>query len=463
VVAQQLGVTHVVRGHMKVDGSRADLELLLVPGAGGEPRRFPLSGATSTLLRQTEPLAAEVLTALNRRPPAARGPSRSGRAYDRYVNGRRLLEGWDVERNVTRAIEAFTEALDADDTFADAHAGLAVALWRRYLETSEAALADRALAEGERAAKLAPSLPEAHLALGTVLLGRGRTAEAVASFRRAQELAPGDDDACRQIARAYGELKRYDEADRLYQKAIQLRPQFWQNYNARGSFCYFRGRYDEAKALFAKVIELRPLSWTGYSNKAGAHIMKGEFGAAEPLLRTALQLNAGVEARTNLGWVLFASGRYAEAAREYQAAVDAGAAMAETYGSLGDAYRHAGEPQEAQAAYARAIDLARTRLRVNPEDAVLRSGLAMFLAGTGDCASAAREAGRATAGSAAQPTVHYYASVAYAVCRLEAKARRHAVLALEGGAPADFATNPDLARLRQDPALRARFEATTGQ
>jgi tetratricopeptide (TPR) repeat protein len=307
---------------------------------------------------------------------------------------------------------------------------------------------------------LAPSLPEAHLAHGTVLLGRGRTAEAVAAFARAQDLAPGDDDACRQIARAYAALKRYDDADRHYQKAIALRPGYWQNYNSRGSFFLRLGKYVTAKEQFAKVIELRPLSWTGYSNKAAAHIMAGEFAQAEPLLRTALQLNAGTEARTNLGFVLFAAGRYAEAAREYQAAVDAGAARAETYGSLGDAYRHAGRPAEARAAYARAIDLGEERLRVNPEEAPMRAGLAMFLAGAGRCPDAARQAARSTAGTAIDPTVHYYAAVAYAVCGDFARARRLALSALEGGAPADLATNPDLARVRQDPAVRARLPAT---
>jgi tetratricopeptide (TPR) repeat protein len=456
-VAEQLGVNHVLAGRLHVDGAVANLELVLRDGI---EQRFRRQAATADLGREIEALTNEVLAALDRSPAPVRGPSRASRAYDRYVLGLRLLEGWDVERNVTRAIEAFTEALDADETFADAHAGLAKALWRRYLDTSEASLADRALAEAERAVELAPSLPEAHLALGTVLLGRARTAEAVAAFQRAQELAPADDDACRQIARAYAALKRPEEADRYYLRAIQLRSRYWQNYNVRGGFCLGAKRYAEAKEMYAKVIELRPLSWTGYSNKAGVHILLGEFAQAEELLRAALQLKAGVEVRTNLGFVLYAAGRYAEAAREYQAAVDAGAARAETYGSLGDAYRQIGRAAEARAAYGRAVELANARLKVNPDDAVLRSGVAMFLAGSGNCPEGARQAARATRGTGAEAEVHYYASVAYALCGDQARARASALRALSGGAVADLATNPDLARVREDPEVKAKLGAT---
>jgi tetratricopeptide (TPR) repeat protein len=455
-VAEQLGVNHVLAGRLRVEGAISTLELVLRDGV---ERRFRRQAATADLSREIEALTNEVLAALDRPATPARNPARS-RAYERYVLGRRLLEGWDIESNVARAIEAFTDALDADDSFADAHAGLAIALWRRYLETSEVGLVDRALTEAQRAVELAPSLPEAHLALGTVLLGQAHTAEAVAAFQRAQELAPADDDACRQIARAYAALKRNEDADRQYLRAIHLRPRYWQNYNARGVFFRKLARYDVAKEMFAKVIDLRPLSWTGYSNKATTHIMMGEFAEAEPLLRQALQFNAGVAVRTNLGFVLFAAGRYAEAAREFQASVDAGAAQAETYGNLGDAYRHAGRPAEARAAYARALELGNARLKVNPDDAVLRSGMAMSLAGSGNCAQSAREAARAASGPGAEPTVHYYAAVAYAICGDQVRARKSALEALAGGTPTDLATNPDLARVRKDPEVAAKLQAT---
>src|SRR4029450_872850 len=112
--------------------------------------------------------------------------------------------------------------------------------------------------------------------------------------------------ACRQMARAYNSLKRNEEAERLFQQAIDLRPGYWENYNAKASF-YVRTRKNrEAKELYAKVIELRPLNVAAFNNKAPAPIMDGEFEQAEPLLKAPLQLGASSEARTNLGFVYYA-------------------------------------------------------------------------------------------------------------------------------------------------------------
>jgi tetratricopeptide (TPR) repeat protein len=217
----------------------------------------------------------------------------------------------------------------------------------------------------------------------------------------------------------------------------------------------------EAKELYAKVIELRPLNVAAFNNKAAVHIMDGEFEQAEPLLKAALQLGASSEARTNLGFVYYAQGRYAEAAREYQAAIDGGASGAEAYGSLGDALRQGGKVGEAKAAYDLAIERAEARLRVNSGDSVLRAGLAMFLAGARLCPAATKQAGQALQAGGGG-TTHYYAAVAYVLCGERTLAVRETLRALDEGAAADVRTNPDLRTVRDDRAVARRLrEAAT--
>ncbi len=84
---------------------------------------------------------------------------------------------------------------------------------------------------------------------GVVLLGRGRGVEASASFKRALELAPADDAATLWIADAYAELGQEDEAEAMYQRAIDLRPVHWQNYFSKAGFYLFRAtaKLEEAK------------------------------------------------------------------------------------------------------------------------------------------------------------------------------------------------------------------------
>ncbi len=459
-VAAQLGVDAVVRGSIRVHDQKVEAELRGWRGDGREVLPVRVEAAADKVFGQNEALAAQLLEALGVRGTRPPVPPRDPRALEAYLKGQSYLEGWDVERNDVKAEEAFSAALRSDESFADAHAGLAAALWRRYLQTSEASLVERALGEAQRAVSLAPSLPEAHLALGITLLGRGRSAEAAAAFQEARKLAPADDAACRQMARAYNALKRNDEAEKLYQQAIDLRPGYWENYNAKASFYVRTGRLREAKDLYGKVIELRPLSIAAFNNKAAVHIMDGEPEAAEPLLKAALQLGPSAEVRTNLGFVLYAQGKFEEAAEQYQAAIEGGVTRAETYGSLGDAYRQAGRLPEARAAYDKAIEQAEARLRVNPDDSVLRSALAWFLAGAQRCPLATREAARAVGGGQTEGTTHYYAAVAYALCGDRAKAVRETVRALDGKVVADVRTNLDLKVVRADPAVASRLRPT---
>jgi len=456
-VAGQLGVGHVLGGRITVRESRATLALVLTDREGRAVWSSARAGAAPDLLAEADGLAEAVLEAVGRRPPALRRPSRSARALELYLQGQTFLEGWDVERNDARAEEAFRGAVAADEGFAPARAGLARALYRLYRETKDPRLVEQAQAEAERAIALAPSLPEAHLALGVIRLARGRSVEAAAAFQRAEALAPADDNVCREIANAYASLGRPAEAERLFQRAIDLRPGYWENHSEKGVFHLQQGQLEQAGGLFDRVISLRADGDIGYVNRATVHLWGGDPAAAEPLLLTALRLNPTAQAHTNLGFVYYALGRFEEAAREYRAATESGATGAEAYGSLGDALRQMGRRAEARAAYARAIELAEERLRVNPRDDTMRGGLAMFLAGAGRCPEAGDEARRA-AGPAASADVDYYAAVAFAICGGRAEAVRLAVRALDGGSVADLRTNPDLAGVRDDPEVRRRLE-----
>lgn len=456
-VAGQLGVGRVLRGEISIEEGRLRTALRLFDAAG--ERAVWSSSFDSRMADVVETageMAREIRGALGTRAgPAARGPNAAG--FEIYLEGKRALEGWDVERNHARAAEAFSRAIEADGRFAEAHAGLALALWKQYEETHQPHLVARALAAAERAQSLAPSLPEAHLALGAVQLGQGRSAEAASAFEKALQLAPADDAICRHIASAYVALGRNEEAEAFYQKAIDLRPGFWENYNFKGASCLRTGKLEQAKALFRRVLELRPESDTGYNNLAAAHLLGGEFMEAEPLLRAALRIQPTPQVHNNLGFVYYATANYRSAADEFRAAIAAGLDHAMPWEGLGDAYRQMGRRTEAGEAYAKAIELAGARLAVNPKDSEARALMAMSLAGAGRCQDAAREASRAAEEAPGSPTIHYYAAVAFTVCGNREAGVRHARGAIEAGGKVDVRTNPDLKILLDDPSIREQL------
>jgi serine/threonine-protein kinase len=454
-VAQQLTVGHILGGSIQVSGDQFDATLQLTDSGGDVSWSRDLTGDRREIFDVMTPVAGDLMVALGAGSANDEGlmHRHSSEALTAYMQGRTFLEGWDTARNYTRAEDSFREAFANEESFAEAHAGLALALWRHYQETHEPPLVEEARSAAEKAVSLGPTLPEAHLAKGVVLLGMGRSAEAVVSLEKAQQLAPANDANYRWIAAAYESLGRSEEAEQALQRAIDLRPSFWTNYNRKGIFHLNSGQLELAKALFRKVTELRPESATGYNNLATAHILDGELNEAEPLLLASLRIEPIADSHDNLGFIYYSTGRFEEAAQAFSKAVDMRPRAPLSWGNLGDAYRQLAKEKEMTEAYLRAIDLTERQLEVDPGDRHTRLGYAMQLAGLQRCKEARAQVDRGLGEGPDQPYLNYYAALAFAVCADRNLVIEHMRLALEGGVVADIKTSPDLKPYLDEPSL----------
>jgi Flp pilus assembly protein TadD len=460
LITRQLDVTHLLKGRLEVDERRMIIAFRILGKDGDQMGAWSWTGEPDTVLDHIDEMTEEIVSIMDDSvhipPPVQRPYGRAAMAA--YIEGRTYLEGWDVERSYLEAEDAFRRAIDEEERFAEAYAGLAQALWTRYLETRDTDLATEALSAAEKAVSLDETLPEAHLALGIVLLGQGRSAEAAAELEQAQKLAPGNDVVCRSIASAYDALGRNDAAVEMYQRAIDLRPGFWENHNSKGIFHMRQGELPLAKELFRQVIDLRPESDTGYNNLASTHILAGELYEAEPLLQAALRIHPNPAAHDNLGFVFYSTGRFQEAAREFRKAIDAGNDDAMSWGNLGDAYRQMERTESARKAYDKALERAEEVLRINPNDLETRMSRAMVLAGLGRCLEAGPQAEQCLSAQPDRADLHYYAALVFAVCGEQETAVHHTVLAIEGGVVADMHTNPDLSEFLDEPAIRQALQ-----
>jgi eukaryotic-like serine/threonine-protein kinase len=453
-VTRQLGVDTVIYGTLKEHDGRLEMAIeVRRPESPGSIWSGTAHHDAGSLIPRTEQLSDEIAEALGVRahklPNATSGPNQ--KAFALYIQGRSLLEGWDIEGNEQRAIEVLRQAIEIDEGFAAAHAALAMALWRHYENRHDPSVVKRALAESQRAVSLAPMLPEAQLALGTVQLGMAQSAEATVAFEKAQWLAPGDDSITRAIGAAYASRGRDDDAERMFQRAIDLRPAFWENYNAKATFLVRKGRDDEARPLFRKVIELRPQGDLGYANLAILDLVAGDLDTAQPLLEAALRIRPSTRSYRVLGFIHYARGRFAEAATAYEKALS-GDAEPGDYGNLGDALRQQQRVPEARSAYEKAIALAEAHLRVNPDDVNQRGGLAMWLAAVGRCDDAREATRAAVAKTPLASMIFYYAAQAAALCHDTTGATDYALKASAAGATADIQTSPDLVPVLQSTA-----------
>ena len=430
----------------------------------GDARGWPRELTTGTPVTLDNPdaldladiIATSIADSLGAREGDDRYTPTSNVARENYLEGRSYLWGWEVEQDHALAADAFRRSLDAEKNFAGAHAGLALTLWELYVDSGDPTLVARSVAEAERAVMLDPEIAETHLALGVVLLGRGQAVDAKASFQRALALAPADDAVVRLIAETYEERGRLDDAETMYQSAIDLRPGYWGNYRDKGEFYLYTktDHLDAAKPLFREVIRLRPKSDVGYNSLAAVHLMAGEMEQAEPLLQAAIGIHPDGPAYNNLGVVYYSMGQFTDALEQFRKAIETSGLEDPHYVTgLADTYRQLDLNATAKEYYRRADELWRRQLEVNPRDNRVRAMLSAGLASLERCDEATEEASRATPPESDIPEVDYIVAIAYSICGDREATLHHLERAIRGGAIINIENDRDLKPYLDDPVL----------
>ena len=213
-----------------------------------------------------------------------------GKAYNLYLTARGLIRSRN-RRAGPMAVELLREALDIDPNYAPAWASLGEATLMAGALGDEdrfAAAAAQAQRYARHAVELAPDLPEAHRALGT-LIGFGNP-EALVHLRRAAELDPGDAENLIGLGAAYAAA----------------------------------GEFEKELAAYRRAAEADPLWFRPVAAFAVAEAEMGEVGKAQAIVRNAMPANDRVELQMVMGKVALATGDYSEAFRLWSAAARSG-------------------------------------------------------------------------------------------------------------------------------------------
>ena len=191
----------------------------------------------------------------------------------------------------------------------------------------------KAAAAFDRAAALAPNYAEAHsgVADAYAVLGfydhlppREAFPRAKAAARRALEI---DD----RLAAAYASLGYvalyydwdWDAAERAFDRAIELNPNYSIGHQWRGNFLVARGRFDEAEAAMRRAQAIDPLSLIASAALGWVQFHRGNFDAAAQQCQRTIELNANFEQAWLWGGLAHeGAGRYAEAMRMLKRATE---------------------------------------------------------------------------------------------------------------------------------------------
>ncbi len=286
-----------------------------------------------------------------------------------YLRGRANLDAAQSELNIKRAQSRFQAALRQDANFAQAHAGLCEALVQEsWMSDEQRTLAD-AQASCHQALLLAQRDPYVMSAQGTMLTRSGRLDEAVTVYSEVLAEWPDYVDALNGLAAArFARFRQLSEqADLLSARALSVRaaeaePTLWKTHFYLGVYEHALG--DLPKAIAASEVALKhDRNPYVLGNLGTLHFCGGDMDRArsyyEEAQTLAPQSYVGSEF---LGMVYYYLEQFDTSVRLRKAAIE-GLSAADTpmvqqmWGALGDSYRHAGQVQEAVAAYLQAVEI----------------------------------------------------------------------------------------------------------
>ena len=266
VIGEKLGVTTLLEGTIRKQGDRVRIVAALVNAADGVTlwtRTFDRELKDIFALQEeiaravADSLKVTLLGAGATSVQAA--ASSSVEAHNAYLQAHYHL----LQRNLEayrKAIGYFDEAIRLDPNYALAYAERCEALTLvGDLAGERPVTYPKARNDAEKAVALAPSLAEAHAALGWVrFFVEWKFAERLAELQRAKDLSPANPTANDLLGRVIVYGGRFDEAERQVRYGVEIDPLSVSAYFNLARVLFNAGKLEESEAAGNKVAELQP-------------------------------------------------------------------------------------------------------------------------------------------------------------------------------------------------------------
>ena len=354
-IARELNVDAVMEGTVVRSGNRVRITAQLIH-AGTDTHLWAKSYESD--LRDVLALQSDVASSIAQEIQIQLTPQEKARlagtgpvdpsAYEAFLKGRHHWYKRSPDA-LKLALDYLNQATTKDPTYALAYAGLADAYnslgWDLFAVMSPAETFPKAREAATRALELDPNCAEAHAALGWT-------------------------------ATAYD--WDWIAAEREFQRAIELKPQYGPVHIWYSHFLKAMERAAESLAESRRALECDPLGLVLNMHLGWYYLYLREYQQAiEQLLKT-LELDPGfIPARMFLGEAYEQTGMFAEAIAEFEAAVNLGNRHPIYLAGLGHAYAVSGNVDEAQRTIQELDHLSRQRF-------VPARGVAEIYMGLGD-------------------------------------------------------------------------------
>jgi eukaryotic-like serine/threonine-protein kinase len=394
---RELGVDYVLDGRIKTVGSRVRVSLQLLDiqqGANTWADQFDEEFSDALDLEDSisEKVAESLLPQLTdtgRRKFRKRGTD-NPRAFEAYLRGRFFWNKF-TPQSLPFALSSFEEAIKLDPNYALAHVGLADFYnWAGIYEILPAPVTHpQAKAAAQRAIELDDSLSEAYATLGLSI-----------------ESADWN----------------WEEAERLYQRSLELNPNYPLAHEWYSSLLIGTGRFEEGLREIRRAEELDPLS---------------------------------LRERTLTAWSLYQTRQYPEAMAKAQQIIDLDRYYPQGHLQLGNALLEVGETEKS-------VTELRESVRLMPGTALPMSLLCFALVAAGRRAEAEAVRDEMLSMAAKAYVKTYFLAMAHVALGHHDEALKGFAAAVAERDPwlVWFGTEPKLDPLRKDPRFIELFRAT---
>ena len=268
-IASELGVGSVVEGSVQVMGDRLRVNVQLIDATTDEhlwaesyDRTLDDAFAIQSDVAQRVVVAVGATLGSSEQQALAEAPTANAEAYRLYLQGQEyyrrtgfLRQNWEI------AQQLYERALELDSTFALAYAALSQVhgemWWYRYDPSPERLALQRE--EAETALRLAPGLPQAHIAMGRGHYYRRDWQATLDEYDIALQALPNDAELWEWIGYVHRRLENWDEVDAAFEKATQLDPRNADLFHDLGGYTYkLTRRYADAIAALNRALTLAP-------------------------------------------------------------------------------------------------------------------------------------------------------------------------------------------------------------
>ena len=290
-IGEKLGVATLLEGTVRKQGDRVRIVAELVNAADGiELWTRTFDRELKDIFAVQAEIAAAVaeslkVTLLGSDEQSTNSATKSTEAHNAYLQGHFHFQRRNLE-DFRKAVSYFDEAIRLDPDYALAYAERSEA-WSFIgdLTGQRATAWLTAKSDAEKAVAIAPSLAEAHAALGWVrFFIDWKFTEGLSELKRAKELSPANPTANDLLARVIVYLGRVDEAERQARQAVELDPLSVTAQGNLGRALFVAGKLDEADAVARKAADLQPAAAGNHRYQVHVAVERGD---GETALREA--------------------------------------------------------------------------------------------------------------------------------------------------------------------------------